>query len=137
MIRSLLHCPIKKHFPGCPSFLMLILTFHFLQLLDTMQSITIKYPMFSRNVMVMLQSVNTRNRHFPPLVYPLQSFHREGYCMVCKQALMKSCVDVPCGWLKALLPLSWSAYSSLKQLQFSPFTGSTDYAFGTAQTPNI
>lgn len=93
--------------------------------------------MFSHNVIVMLQSVNTRNRHLPPFVYPLQSLHREGYCMVCKQALMKSCVDVPCGWLKALLPLSWSVYLSLKQLQFSAFTGSKDYIFVTVHTPNI
>lgn len=50
---------------------------------------------------------------------------------------MKSCVDVPCGWLKALLPLSWSVYSSLKQLQFSAFTGSKDYIFVPVHTPNI
>lgn len=45
--------------------------------------------------------------------------------MVCKQALMQSCVDVPCVWLKALLLLSWSVYSFLKQLQLSAFTGYT------------
>lgn len=50
---------------------------------------------------------------------------------------MKSCVDVPCGWLKALLPLSWSVYLSLKQLQFSAFTRSKDYIFVTVHTPNI
>lgn len=57
--------------------------------------------------------------------------------MVCMQTLMKSCVDVPCGWLTALLRLSWNVYSFLKQLQFSAFTGSTDYIFGTVPTPNI
>lgn len=57
--------------------------------------------------------------------------------MVCMQALMKSCVDAPCGWLTALLRLSWNVYSFLKQMQFSAFTGSTDYIFGTVPTPNI